>query len=125
MRAIPRPRHLRGCMVSAKTTSTCLCALPLTEICAQFQPPLVSRQHAMEHGRGRSHADHVLCGRSGRLQGKEGFTFSRKYCARPTRESHSLPPLPQVIIDRETGRSKGFGFVTFDNDEGAKAAVGA
>jgi len=28
----------------------------------------------------------------------------------------------QVISDRETGRSKGFGFVDFENDEEGKAA---
>lgn len=28
-----------------------------------------------------------------------------------------------VISDRETGRSKGFGFVTFSNEESAKAAL--
>lgn len=30
-----------------------------------------------------------------------------------------------VINDRETGRSKGFGFVEFENDEEAKAAIAA
>jgi cold-inducible RNA-binding protein len=29
----------------------------------------------------------------------------------------------KVIFDRETGRSKGFGFVEFENDDEAKAAV--
>jgi len=31
----------------------------------------------------------------------------------------------QVIEDRETGRSKGFGFVEMGNDDGAAAAIGA
>ena len=30
-----------------------------------------------------------------------------------------------VIMDRDTGRSKGFGFVTMNNDEEAKAALAA
>ncbi len=30
-----------------------------------------------------------------------------------------------VIMDRDTGRSKGFGFVTMPNDEEAKAAMAA
>ncbi len=30
-----------------------------------------------------------------------------------------------VITDRETGRSRGFGFVTFDNSDDAKAAITA
>jgi RNA recognition motif-containing protein len=29
----------------------------------------------------------------------------------------------KVITDRETGRSRGFGFVTFANDEGASSAI--
>lgn len=29
----------------------------------------------------------------------------------------------KVIIDRETNRSKGFGFVEFDDDEAAKTAI--
>lgn len=29
----------------------------------------------------------------------------------------------KVIVDRETGRSRGFGFVTFTNDEAADAAL--
>lgn len=29
----------------------------------------------------------------------------------------------KVITDRETGRSRGFGFVTFVNDEGAASAI--
>lgn len=31
----------------------------------------------------------------------------------------------KIILDRETGRSKGFGFVTMSNDEEANAAVAA
>jgi cold-inducible RNA-binding protein len=31
----------------------------------------------------------------------------------------------KVIFDRETNRSKGFGFVEFDNDDEAKAAIDA
>lgn len=29
----------------------------------------------------------------------------------------------KVIMDRESGRSKGFGFVEFDDDDAAKAAI--
>ncbi|HEY4160786.1 MAG TPA: RNA-binding protein [Candidatus Saccharimonadales bacterium] len=29
----------------------------------------------------------------------------------------------KVIMDRETGRSKGFGFVEFNDDDAAKAAI--
>ena len=31
----------------------------------------------------------------------------------------------QVIMDRDTGRSKGFGFVEMDSDQGAQAAIAA
>ena len=31
----------------------------------------------------------------------------------------------RVILDRDTGRSRGFGFVTFDDDNAAKNAIAA
>ena len=31
----------------------------------------------------------------------------------------------KVILDRETGRSRGFGFVTFDEDDAAQSAMSA
>ena len=31
----------------------------------------------------------------------------------------------KIIMDRETGRSKGFGFITFESPEGAKGAIEA
>lgn len=40
-------------------------------------------------------------------------------------ETHGELSSVAVIMDRETGRSKGFGFVEFVNDEDAKAAIAA
>ena len=37
----------------------------------------------------------------------------------------SPPRVMQVIYDRATGRSKGFGFVTFGDEGAAKSALGA
>jgi len=31
----------------------------------------------------------------------------------------------KIVLDRETGRSRGFAFVTMSNNEGARAAMGA
>jgi RNA recognition motif-containing protein len=36
--------------------------------------------------------------------------------------AHGTVASAKVIIDRDTGRSKGFGFVEFENDEEGKAA---
>ena len=38
-------------------------------------------------------------------------------------EEHGTVVSAQVIIDRDTGRSKGFGFVEMENDEEAQAAI--
>ena len=40
-------------------------------------------------------------------------------------EAHGTVGSAQVIIDRSTNRSKGFGFVEMGNDEEAKAAIDA
>lgn len=39
--------------------------------------------------------------------------------------AHGAVRSAQVIIDRDTGRSKGFGFVEMDNDQEAQAAIAA
>lgn len=39
--------------------------------------------------------------------------------------AHGTVASAKVITDRETGRSKGFGFVEFENDEEGKAAEAA
>jgi cold-inducible RNA-binding protein len=40
-------------------------------------------------------------------------------------EPHGTVQSAQVIMDRETGRSKGFGFVEMDSSEQAEAAISA
>jgi RNA recognition motif-containing protein len=40
-------------------------------------------------------------------------------------EAHGAVTSAQVVMDRETGRSKGFGFVEMNNDQEAQAAVDA
>ena len=40
-------------------------------------------------------------------------------------EAHGAVKSAQVIMDRETGRSKGFGFVEMTNDQEAEAAISA
>jgi cold-inducible RNA-binding protein len=40
-------------------------------------------------------------------------------------ETHGAVRSAQVIMDRDTGRSKGFGFVEMENDQEAQAAIGA
>lgn len=37
--------------------------------------------------------------------------------------AHGAVSSAQVIVDRETGRSRGFGFVEMDNDDEARAAI--
>jgi RNA recognition motif-containing protein len=39
--------------------------------------------------------------------------------------AHGSVSSAQVIMDRDTGRSKGFGFVEMSNDQEAQAAIGA
>ena len=39
-------------------------------------------------------------------------------------EQHGVVKSAQVLIDRETGRSRGFGFVEMENDADAEAAIG-
>ena len=39
--------------------------------------------------------------------------------------AHGSVQSAQVIIDRDTGRSKGFGFVEMGNDQEARAAIAA
>jgi RNA recognition motif-containing protein len=40
-------------------------------------------------------------------------------------EAHGTVQSAQVIMDRDTGRSKGFGFVEMDDGEHAQAAISA
>ncbi len=40
-------------------------------------------------------------------------------------EGHGAVTSAQVIMDRDTGRSKGFGFVEMNNDQEAQAAITA
>jgi cold-inducible RNA-binding protein len=40
-------------------------------------------------------------------------------------ESHGIVQSAQVIMDRDTGRSKGFGFVEMGSDSEAQAAIAA
>ena len=40
-------------------------------------------------------------------------------------EAHGTVTSAQVIVDRETGRSKGFGFVEMASDDEAQAAIAA
>ena len=40
-------------------------------------------------------------------------------------EPHGAVESAQVIMDRDTGRSKGFGFVEMKNDQEAQAAIAA
>ena len=37
--------------------------------------------------------------------------------------AHGTVQSAQIIMDRDTGRSKGFGFVEMDNDQEAQAAI--
>jgi RNA recognition motif-containing protein len=40
-------------------------------------------------------------------------------------EAHGTVKSAQIIMDRDTGRSKGFGFVEMESDQAAQAAIAA
>ncbi len=48
---------------------------------------------------------------------------STEQSLRDTFSPHGEVREVQIVMDRETGRSRGFGFVTFANDEGATKAI--
>jgi hypothetical protein len=68
----------------------------------------------------------VLCARSLKSSAKSKKPSVPHPVTPVTARVARLLTLPQVVVkDRDTGRSRGFGFVRFANDADADAAMGA
>lgn len=57
------------------------------------------------------------------VEGKWLFFFTEKINNLLYKQTHMFSCAARVIMDRETGRSRSFGFVTFTSNEDASAAI--